>query len=275
MSGPTIRPLTDPDYDLAYTFCAQAPVLNLYFLGNLEALGVQSDICEFWGSFDDAGDLSGVLMRYMDGWNIADGLGCDYTGFGNIIDNHPAGAARLQDNPRFIDSFKPYLQHYHATANVSEQLCWLDPADLDPTSKSWPVRGATQADFDNLCRFYGDAEDMTRSPRGVQRPLQDTRVFVVEIENQIVSSVLTNAETRTHAMIGGVYTPPQYRGNGYAKTAMVALCQSLVTDVLQPVLYYQNPLAGHIYCSLGFKNLGVWRSVRLARDEPAGEPGTT
>ena len=47
-----IRLLIAPDCDQIYTFCAQNPALNLYFLGNLEALGVESDICQFWGSYD-------------------------------------------------------------------------------------------------------------------------------------------------------------------------------------------------------------------------------
>ncbi len=52
-----IRLLTTPDYSLIYDFCNQNPALNLYFLGNLESLGVESDICQFWGSFDAEGRL--------------------------------------------------------------------------------------------------------------------------------------------------------------------------------------------------------------------------
>jgi predicted GNAT family acetyltransferase len=258
-----IRLLTALSYDLIYTFCNQNPALNLYFLGNLESLGVESDICQFWGSFDDDGALTGVLMRYMDGWNIADGPGCDYAGFGQIVDGHPAGAARLQDNTRHVESFLPYLQRYQAQETSTEYLCDLDPLDFTPTCKSWPVRRAAISDFDALCRFYAAAGHMSRTPRGVERPLQDGRVFIVEVGNQIVSSVLTNAETKRLAMIGGVFTPPAHRGAGYASTAMVALCRSLIADGIRPVLYYDNPAAGGIYRRLGFKDLGLWKSVRL------------
>ena len=269
-----IRPLSDADYDLIYSFCAQNAALNLFFLGNLEALGVESELCEFWGSFDgrgqingerlNGGRLNGVLMRYMDGWNIADGPGCDYTGFGRIVDAHLAGAVRLQDNTRHTDSFQPFLRRYQAVRDTIEQLCELDQADFNPISKPWPARRATLEDFTALCRFYADAADMARSPLGVKRPLTDGRVFIVEVENQIVSSALTNAETKTLAMIGGVYTPPEHRGKGYAGAAMVALCGSLISSNLRPVLYYDTPAAGTIYQRLGFKNIGCWRSVRLA-----------
>jgi hypothetical protein len=259
-----IRLLTNADYEATYAFCAQHPALNLYFLGNLETLGLESDICQFWGSFDGDGQLNGVLNRYMDGWNIADGPGCDYEAFGQVVDTHAIPAARLQDNTRYTASFQPYIRRYRAVSEVVEYLCDLDPADFNPVCRPWPVRRATLADFAALCAFYAQAEDMTRTPRAVERPLRDGRVFVVEIEGEIVSAVLTNAETRTAAMIGGVYTPPPHRGHGYAGAAMVALCRSLLADGLRPVLYYHHPAAGAIYRRLGFRERGLWRSVRLA-----------
>lgn len=258
-----IRLLANTDRDRAHAFCAQNPALNLYFLGNIETLGLETDICQFWGSCDGQGQLNGILNRYMDGWNIADGPGCDYEGLAQVLDSHPAGASRLQDNTRHTPSFQPFLSRYRASEEVIEYLCDLDAADFSPASARWRARRATLADFDALCAFYSRAEDMARTPRAVERPLTSGRVFVVEVDGAIASSVLTNAETRTAAMIGGVYTPPQHRGHGYAGAAMTALCRSLLDDGLRPVLYYHHPAAGAIYRRLGFRDLGLWRSVRL------------
>lgn len=259
-----IRLLTSTDFESAHAFCNHNPALNLYFLGNLEALGFDNDLCQFWGSFDADGRLNGVLNRYMDGWNIADGPGCDYAGFGQIVDLHPAGAARLQDNPSHVASFLPFIHKYRAVSELVEYLCELDRVNFKPIGGAWPVRRATFADFDALCALYGDADDMARTPKGVERPLRHGRVFVTEADGEIVSAVLTNAETSAAAMIGGVYTPPQHRGRGYAGAAMIALCRSLLDDGLLPVLYYHHPAAGAIYRRLGFTDIGLWRAVRLA-----------
>ncbi|RME83477.1 MAG: GNAT family N-acetyltransferase [Caldilineae bacterium] len=258
-----IRRLRNEDFRLIYDFCRLNSTFNLYFLGNLESLGVESDICEFWGSFDEQGRLNGVLMRYMSGWDIADAEGCDYEAFARIVDEHPAGATRLQDNPQHVASFLPFLRRYRAVKVTRERLCELDAKDFNPKCKPWPTRRATMADYEALCAFYADAGSMARTPRGVQRPLESGRVFVTEVKGEIVSSALTNAETYTLAMIGGVYTPPRHRGRGYARAAMVALCHSLLDDGLRPVLYYANPAAGAIYRGLGFRELGWWRSVWL------------
>ncbi len=264
-----IRPLTNADLEIAYAFCERRPALNLYLLGNMETLGLETDFCQFWGSFDEEGRLNGVLNRYMDGWNIADAEGCDYEGFGRIVDEHPAGAARLQDNPRHIESFLPFIHRYQPTEILTEYLCELHPEDFRPQCKPWPVRRATMNDYEALCQFYARAENMARTPKAVERPLRDGRVFITEVDGVIVSSALTNAETKNLAMIGGVYTPPEHRGKGYAGAAMVALCRSLIEDGLRPVLYYHHPAAGAIYRRLGFTDLGEWRAVRLARKENA------
>lgn len=258
-----IRLLTTSDYNQTYEFCAQNLAHTLYFLGNLESLGVESDICQFWGSFDGRGELNGVLMRYMNGWDIADAPGCAYAAFGQIVDAHPAGATRLQDNTQHTQSFLPFLHRYEAETIQTEYLCDLDRANFNPIATPWPVRRATHADYPALCRFYADAGQMTRTPRGVERPLTAGRVFLVEIAGEIVSAVLTNAETRAAAMIGGVYTPPPRRGQKFAAAAMTALCQSLIADGLRPVLYYDNPAAGAIYQRLGFRHIGLWQGVRL------------
>ena len=209
-----IRLLENADYNQAYAFCNQNPALNLYFLGNMETLGFETDVCQFWGSFDETGNLNGMLNRYMDGWDIADGPGCDYAGLGRVLDDHPAGAARLQDNTRYMASLQPFIARYRFVSATVQHLCDLKPADFNPDCRDWPTRRATMADYDALCALYANAGDMSRTPRGVERPLRSGRVFVVEVGGEIVSSTLTNAETKTLAMIGGVYTPPPTPGSG-------------------------------------------------------------
>jgi len=240
----------------------QEPAYNLYFLGNLESLGFDDAICEWWGSFRD-GRLVGVLMRYMSGWNVYDTPGTDLAAFGRIVDVHPAGAKRLQDNTHTAPSLLPFLRRYRAARVTPHQLCDLNAADFTPLPLKAFVRRAILTDLEALAAFYADAGKMTRSRRAIQRPLQAGRVFVAEVNGEIVSAALTNAETDDLAMIGGVYTPPSHRNRGYASSVMTELCRSLLNDGKRPVLYYEDPAAATVYHRLGFRERGVWRSVWL------------
>jgi len=259
-----VRKLTERDRDAYMALVSQRPELNLYFLGNARSLRFSNPIWDVWGDFEGE-RLVGVLMRYMSGWSVYDTPGTDLVAFASILDEHPAGATRLQDNVQTAASLLPLLRNY-APSRVEEQtLCALDAHNFIDDLPPWPVRRATLRDLDSLARFYANAEDMTRSREAVIRPLVDGRVFVVEQGGEIVSAALTNAEIAAMAMIGGVFTPPRHRGKGYARACVGTLCRDLLAEGKQPILYYGNTAAGRVYARLGFRPIGTWRSVRLAR----------
>lgn len=263
-----IRPLTETDRTLVMQFLSSAPHFNLYMLGNLEKLGFTNPICEFWGDVVmQAGvtTMRAVLNRYMTGWTVY-GVGeADWRALGAILDQHPAGAARLQDNPGGIASFLPFLQRYQPEHVEMEEVMALYPDDFQPIGAPDDViiRRGTLADLPLLVEFYANAEHMSRSPAGVERPLHDTRLWLAEQAGTIVATALTNAETSQLAMIGGVYTPPAMRGRGLSQAVCSALCADLMAEQKQPVLYWGTPAAGAVYRKLGFRATGTWRSVWL------------
>ena len=261
-----IRQLHEDDRAAAIALLHREPAFNLYFLGNIEVNGFAQDFCQFWGDFGPDGALYAVLNRYMKGWVIYGLPEADWAGLGAIVDNHPGGADRLQDNPGGVDSFLPYLQRYRARKLGEQELVVLDAVDFCPAAPgpNVAVRKATLDDLPALIDFYAHAEEMSRVPEAVERPLRDRRIWLAEMEGAIRSAALTNAETRDQAMIGGVYTKPDARGRGLSQAVVSALCAELIGLAKQPVLYWENPAAGAVYHKLGFHAVGIWRSVRLA-----------
>ena len=263
-----IRPLTEADRAATVQFLSGAPQMNLYMLGNLEKLGFADPICEFWGDVVEQArgtSIRAVLNRYMVGWTIYGINEADWVALGMILDQHSAGATRLQDNPGGIETFLPYLQRYRAENIKMEEVMTLDPADFQPipAPAGVVIRRGTLADLPRLVAFYADAEHLTRSPAAVERPLRDTRLWLAEQTGNIVATALTNAETSHLAMIGGVYTPPAMRGRGLSQAVCSALCAELMAAQKQPILYWDTPAAGAVYRKLGFCATGTWRSVWL------------
>jgi predicted GNAT family acetyltransferase len=261
-----IRPLGEADRDATVNFLHQAPQFNLYLLGNIDKLGFTHEFCEFWGDFAaDETTLRAVLNRYMSGWTVYGDATADWAGLGAIVDNHPILAERLQDNPGGVASFLPYLQRYQSDHDEVEEVMVLEAADYQPLDapEGVTVRRGRLSDLRKLAAFYSDAEHMTRSAAAVERPLRDTRLWLAEAEDTILASALTNAETPTLAMIGGVYTPPAARGRRLSQAVCSALCADLLQEGKQPILYWSTPAAGAVYRKLGFTSCGKWRSVWL------------
>jgi predicted GNAT family acetyltransferase len=262
-----IRLLTAADLPGAVTLLRREPAFNLYTLGNLETLGLENEISQTWGDFDEDGGLRAVLNRYMTGWVVYGMPEADWAGLGSVLDNHPTQADRLQDNPGGVASFLPYLHRYRPLEVKVETLMELAEADFrpQPTAPGVVVRRATSADLDALIVLYAGAGDMSRSVTGIKRPLQSGRVWIAEVEGLLVSAALTNAETADQAMIGGVFTQPDARGQGLSQALVSALCADLLTELRKPVLYWANPVAGAVYHKLGFRAIGEWRAVRLQK----------
>lgn len=242
-----------------------SPHLNLYLMGNVEALGFETDFCEFYGDVKD-GQVRGVVNRYMTGWTVYGARDADWQGLAKVVDEHEVVAARLQDNPGGIESFLPYLTRYTSTSVNIDSLMELPPGHLcpQPAPAGFVVRKATMDDLDGLITLFAGAGDMARTPQAVELPLRDRRVWLAVKDGEVVAAALTNAETKHLGMIGGVYTRPEWRGFGLSQAVCSGLCEELIALGLQPVLYWHNPAAGHVYRKLGFRTIGTWRSVRLA-----------
>jgi len=262
-----IRQLHESDRAAAVALLSQSPIYNLYLLGNLHAIGFDKAFCQFWGDVAVDGQVRAVLNRYMANWVIFGLPGADWVGLAAILDGHVVGVQALQDNPGGIDSWLAFLHRYQAKRVVEANVMALDAGDFRPvdTPAAIRVRRAEMGDLPRLVDFFAHAGSMSRSPAGVERPLRDTRVWLAETDpgTPILSTALTNAEVADRGMIGGVYTPPQFRNQGLSRAVCSALCADLFADKKQPVLYWENPAAGSVYTKLGFHAIGVWRSVTL------------
>ncbi len=83
-------------------------------------------------------------------------------------------------------------------------------------------------------------------------------VFVLTVENLPVSMAAISGQTKTMQAINDVYTPPEFRGKGFATELCVFLCDYILNDCKNtPVLWVKatNHAAIHIYEKIGFEKV--------------------
>jgi predicted GNAT family acetyltransferase len=255
-----IRQLDRDDTDDLLDLLYQDPYYNIFMIGNLENMGLDHPDLDYWGSFRD-GQLVGALMRYRAFWNVYDAGGADLKGFAWLMDRR-GDVQALHGHDKLIARLARLLRDYEVKEKRRLHFCRL--SELKPAlTSSHSVHRAILADLPALVAFYSDAEEMSRDEQSVRRCLEQGRIFVTTAEGRIVSAALTNTETQELAMIGGVYTPMDFRYQGYASACMVALCQDLVADGKEACLCYDDPVAEGIYRRLGFEKIGYWRLLLL------------
>ena len=88
--------------------------------------------------------------------------------------------------------------------------------------------------------------------------LKNQLCFALTVDGDIVAKANTNAIGINCVQIGGVYTHPLYRRNGYAGALVQAICNRANHAKRQPVLFVKekNTPAFNLYQKLGFEECG-------------------
>ena len=92
----------------------------------------------------------------------------------------------------------------------------------------------------------------------IKSGLKTGRGYYIEVNKQAVAMAKNTAENKTHAIIVGVGTHPQFRNKGYATKCISKICRELLNENKTPCLFYDNEEAGKIYKKLGFIKIGNW-----------------
>lgn len=129
------------------------------------------------------------------------------------------------------------------------ELCDATAADRDLIA-GWLVAFAAEA--------LGESADIAQSGAvaDVWLEARERRLFIWEADGQAVSMCGTSGETPNGIRIGAVYTPPEFRGRGYASACVAAVTQAqfdrgrrfcfLFTDLA-------NPTSNKIYREIGYE----------------------
>ena len=106
-------------------------------------------------------------------------------------------------------------------------------------------------------RSLTDAEvDIT-----LRQILKNQLCLAMTVDGDIVAKANTNAIGINCVQLGGVYTHPLYRRNGYAGALVLALCKRAVQAGRKPVLFVKekNTPAFNLYQKLGFEECGRYK----------------
>jgi GNAT superfamily N-acetyltransferase len=121
----------------------------------------------------------------------------------------------------------------------------------------------TAYDIESLGGADSD-ETRKRASAYLDGQLAQQNVWVAIDGGRLVSLSAFNAALPDIVQLGGIYTPPEYRGRGYAK---VSVAGSLITarerGVSRAVLFTSNPSAARSYEGVGFQRLGDYGLIML------------
>jgi predicted GNAT family acetyltransferase len=117
----------------------------------------------------------------------------------------------------------------------------------------------------------GESRERARSTG--ERLIRQKRTWVLEVEGEPVACSSFNTATEEAVQVGGVWTPPDMRSQGYGRAVVAAsLLDARTEGVTTAVLFtgQENIPAQRAYAALGFQHIGAYRMLLL---NPALESG--
>lgn len=130
----------------------------------------------------------------------------------------------------------------------------------EPGKQHTASRKASPSDLHDLIEFYGRNDMLIGAENRLPGILSWGTIYFVEQDRKIISCALTTTETDDTAMIGAVFTLPEYRRYGYARDCIISLSKELAANHKKPYLFYQtdNLWLRQFYKSLGFVQTSTW-----------------
>ena len=157
---------------------------------------------------------------------------------------------------------------------MSQGLYRLDSVE-DIDMATGRMREATVADQAQLEAWYSafEAESGLRSSppekvrKSVQTMLEREEAVFWEVDGQVVSCAKRARPTENGITVSFVYTSPDARGRGYARSLVADLSRQLLETKSFCVLYTDltNPTSNKIYREVGYQQIMDSAWVRLAR----------
>lgn len=157
---------------------------------------------------------------------------------------------------------------------MSQGLYRLDSVEDIDMAKGH-MREATKADQAQLEAWYSafEAESGLRSSppekvtKAVQAMLDRKEAVFWEVDGQVVSCAKRARPTENGITVSFVYTSPDARGRGYARSLVADLSRQLLETKSFCVLYTDltNPTSNKIYREVGYRQIMDSAWVRLAR----------
>jgi RimJ/RimL family protein N-acetyltransferase len=275
---PIIRPLGPADVPVLEAFLERHADSSLFLRANLRAAGIvdrgEPLQATYVGAFDD--DLVGVAAHC---WN------------GNILLQAPAfltsvvRAAVERSGRGVMGLIGPWAQlcaarralameNRRARLESCEDLFALGLPDLvRPAGLDAPgvrCRRTRESDLDLVTQWrvaysveiLGAAEDDTlraEARTDIERQHREGSAWLLEHEDTPLAFSSFNASLPDVVQIGGVFTPPEHRGRGYARAVVGgSLIAAAATGVRRAILFTgdDNVAARRAYEAIGFRPIG-------------------
>lgn len=280
----SLRPVTDADIARVEGFLMRYIETSVFLISNLRKFGpsggAHSYAMRYWMAENTGGDIAGIVAQSTGGtvmaqWPVAPDwpaaiatLPDPITGF--IGDGDQMNALRAAAG----------LTNAETSLDAAETLYALDLTDIIPQPGHGTLRPILPEDAEALVPWRADyaantlgepAETAeTRGREEITSYIAANSHRVLVDGDRYLSMTGFNATVDELVQVGGVYTPPEGRGQGLARRAVALhLQEAAEAGSTRAILFANDPSAMAAYEAIGFKPIGSFALIMFKEGHEA------
>ena len=269
--------LDDRNREETLAFISRRPELNIILLNNIQMFGMDQGESPFHGDYfglrDDSGLIAvgvlfnlGSLFFYAVEDEAIEGMAEYLLDLGRVPSFMNGNASHMV---KIVEGLRGGLD-YSFGSFLTDQMVLHGPArEGVDTACARPSRMSDLASLAELQvaleeELFGRASMDDVSLRELLSwQVRKGAASVAEHEGVVVSKAEATLLKGTGAHVGGVYTKPAFRGQGFGTACMGDLCSRVLgeVDLVALSVDKDDPSAGRLYQKIGFEKIDDWMVV--------------
>jgi predicted GNAT family acetyltransferase len=263
---------------VARSFLAAEPERNTLPITVLDAVlaGRFRDGPPSFGWHHDASSIDGAFLVTPPFDLIVVSEPVAASGLGDQLRTDRFAVPGVNAEPEVAAAFSStYLAGENAEVETQMVLYRLEKLVEPPIKASGSSRAAAVADFDLCLDWFNEMRaEVGTGPTGdqsdlVRRRIDDALIQLWVSGDEVVSLAGRAPDAAGVARIGPVYTPPQWRRNGFASAVTHACARDAIDAGAKGVVLFTdlaNPTSNAIYQTVGFRPIGERVVLRFHAD---------
>ena len=235
----------------------------LYMYIDIKKYGVDKDFFSVWTWENETGDIRALVSKYHSGMQLFSRTDdFDVYEIKELIDRfNPSMVVGMDET---LEKIRPILPGYDEEYGLVGKLAGLQiaPGAEAYSARDEEIKGIVDLisedealggpyEYEELMDQYTERRKEKFGRNYIQR----------DNDNRLIGHAATYAETEEIAVISGVITAPAYRGCGYSKGILAALCDALLKEGKDVFSYYYIPAAKKMHEGIGFETIGKWTKL--------------
>lgn len=237
----------------------------LYTYIDLWKYGLDNENFNVWIQYGEDNEICCIISEYYGGFQLYskshDLMADELIGF--LKDNEAQGISACKESMDLIESA---FSDYHKTTGIIGKLTELSyPPNNDAYS-------APLDEMEEISKIVSKDKNLSKhhSYESIYKQFCERkednfgRNFILrdDATGEIICHAATYAETDNLGVIGGVLTTDKYRGKGYSKGTLSAICDELLSEDKTVFSKFIIPPAIRMHYGVGFEKVGDWITLK-------------